>query len=122
MRNSAMNSPLNIQVYDKQQLVFAEEFAGPLELGRQLEKDEALFVPKQDAGRWRVAIAPIGEDTVSRKHALLEPLGNGRLRLTNLSTKMPILLAEGGELKPSAACELALPALLGIDRKSVRVQ
>src|SRR5947209_16735592 len=114
---------MNLQVYDRQELVYAEVFPGPVELGRQREKGEPLFSPRQDrSGPWRVAVASIGEDTISRRHVRLDPLSDGRVRLSNLSEKMPIGLTDGRELAPTAWCELTLPAVLAIDRWTVRVQ
>jgi adenylate cyclase len=112
-----------IRVYEKQQLVYAEEGAGPLELGRQESEHEAgPYTTKTEGGRRRIVIARLDEDTVSRQHALLEPLAEGRLRLTNLSRKLPVHRSDGGELRPGACCELSLPTVLTLGRKTVRVQ
>ena len=119
-----MAEPWQIWVYERQQLVYSGDFDGPVELGRQGESTEAVFSRKFDAenDRWRLIIAGRDEDSVSRKHALLERLDGGRARLTNLSAKVPIRLADGGDVRPGTACELPLPALLLVGRKTVRVQ
>ena len=119
-----MADPWHIRVYEKQQLVFSADFDGAVELGRQGEGTERLFAKKYDErdGRWRLVIAGRDEDSVSRKHALLEPLPGGRARLTNLSAKVPIRLPDGGDVKPNTATEVALPTFLLLGRKTVRVQ
>jgi len=59
-----MTAALQIRVYDKQVLVFSDEFEGPVELGRQSESREGLYTKKLDSGRWRVVIASFDEDAV----------------------------------------------------------
>src|SRR5438105_177622 len=111
-----MAEPWQIKVYEKQQLVYSGDFEGTVELGRQGDGSERLYSRRFDekAGRHRLVIAERDEDSVSRRHALLEPLDGGKARLTNLSIKVPIRLQEGTdpqrEVKPSGACEVALPA------------
>jgi adenylate cyclase len=119
-----MADPWHIRVYEKQQLVFSADFDGAVELGRQGEGTERLFARKYDEKdrRWRLVIAGRDEDSVSRKHALLEPLPGGKARLTNLSAKVPIRLPDGGDVAPSRATEVTLPTFLLLGRKTVRVQ
>src|SRR5262249_26348762 len=62
------------------------------------------------------------EDRVSRRHAYLEPMPGGRVRVINRSGKAPIGLPDGRVLGPGDRCELPLPAVLALGHKSVRVQ
>src|SRR5207249_3235460 len=62
------------------------------------------------------------EDTVSRDHALVEPLGSDRVKLTNTSAKVGIRLADGSELKAGQFCERALPTAMTFGRKTVCIQ
>jgi adenylate cyclase len=117
-----MAEPWQIRVYDRQQLVHAGECALPVELGRQGEGEPGPFNQRQEAGRCRVVIARSDEDAISRRHALLEPLAEGRVRLTNLSATMPIRLADGGEVRPGACAEAPSPVLLTLGKKAVRLQ
>ena len=117
-----MIGPLSIQVYDGNKLAFSEELDGPVELGRQSDRREGVYSRRPEAGRWRVVIAGVEEDAVSRKHALLEPLANGRLRLTNASSIIPLCLPDGRALEPGLSGEVALPIILAIGRKTVRVE
>lgn len=112
-----------IRIYDQQQSVYSGEISGRVELGRQGDSGERLYSKKylEAEGRWRLVVASRDEDSVSRRHALLEPAGKGRLRLVNLSAKVAIRLQDGTDLAPNAASELALPAVLTLGRKIVRI-
>jgi adenylate cyclase len=114
---------MHVRVIDRQQVVFSRDFSGPVELGRQNDAGEELYSSRPlESGTWRAVIARLDEDTLSRHHARLEPLADGRVRVTNLSGKVPIRLGDGGELAAGASCELALPAVLAVGRKTVRLQ
>src|SRR5919206_1648685 len=118
-----MPGALHIRVIDRQQIVFSREFSGPVELGRQSDAQEELYSARSlGSGRWRAVIARLDEDTLSRRHALLEPLDATRVRLTNVSAKVPIRLADGTDLPAGASRELTLPTALVIGRRTVRLQ
>jgi adenylate cyclase len=114
---------LHVRVIDRQQIVYSQDFAGPVELGRQNDGKEELYSCKLlPSGRWRAVIARVDEDTLSRRHACLEPADGGRVRITNVSAKVPIRLDDGSELPAGATCEVNLPVMLAIGKKTVRVQ
>jgi adenylate cyclase len=118
-----MASVLQVQVLDRHQEVYNRNFSGSVELGRQNDGREDLYAARQvKTGAWRVVIAPLDEDTISRQHAYLEPLAGSRVRLTNKSGKVPIRLADGTELSAGRSVELELPAVLGLGRRTVQVQ
>ena len=103
--------------------LFNREFNTPVELGRQNDAGEELYSARPlGSGRWRAVIARLDEDTLSRRHALLEPIDGGQFRLSNLSAKVPIRLLDGNEIPAGTSRELTLPALLYIGRKQVRVE
>jgi adenylate cyclase len=117
-----MANHLRIQVYDRHQPVFADEFDGPIELGRQNDTRETAFTKCQTSGRWRAVIARLADDGISRRHALLELVAPGRIRLTNLSAKLPIRLPDG-DVAPNGRREVVLPAQLSFGRQiEVRVE
>src|SRR5207245_1562584 len=62
------------------------------------------------------------EKSVSRQHALLEPLAEGGFRLTNLSAERSIGLPDGNELKPKAGCSVSADALLTLGKRTIRLQ
>src|SRR5437764_15304234 len=104
-----MTSPLYIQVYDKQHVIYAAEFTAPAELGRKTEIESAIYTRRRLANnRWRAVIAELKELTISRRHLLVEPLAPDRVRLTNVSARLAVRLADGRELKPEESSELAL--------------
>jgi adenylate cyclase len=113
-----------IRIYDKQQLVSEDlEVDGPVELGRQSDEGEEPYSLRQAApGLWRLVIARLDEDGVSRRHALVEPLAGGRARVKTVSTKIPLHLEGGGDLDPGAEREVSLPVVLAVGRKTVRFE
>jgi adenylate cyclase len=116
-----MVTPVQIQVFDHEQLAFSDEFEGTVELGRQSEPAEDVYKGHLEGDRWRVAIARLKEQFVSRRHALIVPLEGGLVRLTNTSTLIPLTLAGGAELAPQATVELRMPATLSIGRKNILI-
>jgi adenylate cyclase len=118
-----MSHPFQIKIYDRQELVYeSAELTGPVELGRQTDDtDGPLFVLKRKADRQRLVIARMEEDTISRLHMLLEPIAKDRVRISNLRDRLPLRLQDHTELPPKGACELTLPCLLPLGRKSIRI-
>jgi adenylate cyclase len=134
-----MADTLYIRIYDQSQPVYTNEIHGRIELGRQenLTPEERLYSKRLidfrriDVGKGRppiekenftrVIVASKDESNVSRDHAFIEPLGNGRARLENLSSKAEICLSDGTKLAPLLSCELTLPATLTLGRRLVSV-
>ncbi len=117
-----MSSPLQIRIHDKRQPVYSADLAGPLEFGRQGDPAEAACSHKWQNDCWRVVIARADESFVSRKHVRLEPLASGKVRLINLSRKLAVRLESGQELNPQASLEVALPVVMILGVKAVRIQ
>jgi adenylate cyclase len=103
--------------------LFNREFTTPVELGRQNDAAEEIYSARPlGSGRSRAVIARLDEDTLSRRHALLEPLDSTRFRITNLSAKVPIRLLDGLEIGAGASRDLPLPTTLYIGRKQVCIE
>jgi len=143
-----MPGALQVQVIDKQQIVYTADFAGAVELGRQIDANESLYSSRlleqpqwrgalsmlsdeqkrvseevlKTVGLSRAVVASLNEDTISRHHVLLEPLGNNRVRVGNVSSKVPIRLPDDRDLPAGKTVELDLPVALGIGRKTVRAR
>jgi adenylate cyclase len=117
-----MSTPLRLQVYEGQQPAYSAELTEAVELGRQDGSEEGPYAEENLPGRRRVVIAGREERTVSRRHALLQPLPGGGVRLINLSDVQPVVLPDGRELEPRGWCELTLPAALLIGVKMVRLE
>jgi adenylate cyclase len=118
-----MSTRLQVLVYENRQLKESSEFDGPVELGRQRDRDELLFSRKSEGSTFRWVIARRDETTVGRNQMLLTPLPDGRVKVTNGSDKQPIRFLDRPDLGPSASCEANLPVLIILGpTKTVRVQ
>lgn len=71
---------------------------------------EHLLVPALAGGVLRIPVAAATQLDVSRRQLLLEPVGDGRVRLTNLSGSTPVLCFERPSLSPGESVECPLPA------------
>jgi adenylate cyclase len=118
-----MDNLWQIHVYEDQRLVHAGEVNGAVELGRQATTRELAYTQTEESpGRWRVVVGRREEQNISRKHVLLEPLADNRVRVTNQSTSQAVRFQGGGELAPQAAGEWSLPLVLGLGGKTVEIQ
>ncbi|HLJ97575.1 MAG TPA: adenylate/guanylate cyclase domain-containing protein [Gemmataceae bacterium] len=117
-----MSPPYQIRVYENQQLLHTFDCDGAAEVGRQAEGEHGPFRQKREAGRSRLIIAHLNEPSLSRKHVLIEPLTDGRFRVTNLSSTQALYSLEGGELKHHNCRELAAPVVLTLGKKTLRIQ
>ena len=123
-----MNNTWQLRVYDSERLVYEADFTGIAEIGRQQSDDDrrpgdSVFRPwhRQAGGVWRVIIASLKEITVSRKHLEVKPLSSGRFLLTNKSSTQVIGLPNR-ELNPNEFSEVALPAVVRLGNKTIRLQ
>ena len=113
-----------IQIFEGDRSVFEDEFQGPIELGRQVGEEVIHGRYRTVEGRSRVVVAPRTSSKIARRHALIEPIGVDRVRISNLSMRdsiavrdaEPIPRAEPGGDLPSrvldlpAAFDLASPS------------
>jgi adenylate cyclase len=114
---------MQVLVFENRQLKESCEFDGSVELGRQRDRDEALFSRKRENNAWRWVIARRDETTVGRNQVRLTPLDNGRVQVINGSDKQPIRFLDRPDLGPGASCEANLPVLVILGpSKTVRVQ
>src|SRR5439155_20131178 len=102
--------------------VYTAEVAAPVVLGRQADGEAAPYGHRSDAQGSRVVLARLEEASVSRKHARLERLPDGRLRLTNTSSALPIRLADRSDVKPQNSRDLDPPILMTLGDRTVRVE
>ncbi|MBI3462249.1 MAG: hypothetical protein HY000_04195 [Planctomycetes bacterium] len=113
---------LVIRVYEEQQLVLLEVVDGPVELGRQrAEEHEPYSIRHQDDG-WRVVIARLEEESVSRQHARVELLEPDQIQVTNLSATRSISFQDGVRLGPGEKRVFSEPMLFTLGHRAVRVQ
>src|SRR5438105_343159 len=119
--DAATNLDWEIRIFEGAKKIETVTGAGPVELGRQQSEAEALYALIRQGDRGRVAVAPLEDRAVPRRHLLAEPLANDRVRLTNLSDRVRLGLAGVGELKPGESREVALPAALQLGSRTVRL-
>jgi adenylate cyclase len=115
----------DLQVFDRQRPVFSDSLSEPIEFGRQEKEQDPLFVKlpcTSSAAGCRVFIARLQETNVSRGQLRIEPLAGDRIRVTNLSSKNPIMVRDSFPIAPQSSCELAAPVLLSFADKSIRVE
>jgi adenylate cyclase len=120
-----MSEPLQLRVLVDDRPAFEVPLAGPLELGRQQagEPEAYTLLPGDNSGPARLIVARQDErDNVSRRHALLEPLPTGRVRVTNRSrAKLLCSAAPGGAISAGAAAEIEPPFSLFLPSRAVSV-
>ena len=117
-----MTAAFQLRVIDEEKkTVFVSDYSKRVEIGRQDRGEPGPYNHRLEADRWRLVIAPLTEDTVSRHHLSLEPLEDGRLRVKNGSAAIPIRLSSGEELKPGETRILPIPSHLLIGRRTIRV-
>jgi adenylate cyclase len=118
----AMNSRLLLRVYADRAVVHSGEFEGVVELGRQQDGEDGPYARRAEAGATRLVIAPLEEQAVSRRHVRLEALAGGKVRVTNLSSKLSVGIEGSKDVLPRASVDVPLPAILLVGRKVLRVQ
>ncbi|MFO0845560.1 MAG: adenylate/guanylate cyclase domain-containing protein [Gemmataceae bacterium] len=118
-----MSARLQVRVYENRQPVGADEFDGPVEVGRQRDRDEVLFARKREAVGWRWVVARRDETMIGRNQMRLEPLAGGRVRVINGSDRQPIRFLDGTDLAVGAATDLPLPVVVILSQsKTLRVE
>ena len=117
-----MSAQYKLEIFCRQQSVYAADLRGPVELGRQQRAGEPLYRPQPGPGCVRVAIARLDETMLSRSHVRLEPLAEGRVRLTNLSTANLLQLEDASFVSPGTSCEVAVPALVTVADRAIRLE
>lgn len=122
-----MAEPYEVLVFDRTEKIYKGEFSGVVELGRQRDAEESVGGKIVRGGVARVVVARSDENTVSRVHARIEPLGDGRCRVTNLSDKLPVricspMAVDLDRLRDFQDVPLPADFILGQGQKQVRIQ
>lgn len=116
-----MPAPFSVRVFDQQDLRYAVECQGPVILGRDSGGEQPGATYPAPGGT-RMVIAAREERSVAREQARIQPTPDGKIRITNLSDKVVIGLADGTPLTPGAWRELPLPAMFTVGPKAIRIQ
>jgi adenylate cyclase len=115
-----MSNSWQVRVYEKQNLVYVVDGAGPVELGRQCDASESIYSKNERSGYCRLVIAPWDETDISRQHVLLETIGDQRMRVTNRSDRQTLRLPTE-LLQPKAMAEAEFPVVLTLGNKGNKV-
>jgi adenylate cyclase len=99
---------LTVRVTNARQTQQIEHPSGPLEFGRNPQRD--------------VAHMPVDDDFVSRSHLRVEELPDGRLLAENLSHKNPVALGDGSTLSIGTVRKLDLPTCITIGNTRIEVR
>lgn len=108
-----MPPQFRIEISHQGVVVHSAEICRPLELGRQESLQEPLYACKSGSIADRLVFAPLERNTISRRHLLAEPLGDGKVKITNLGSRGPLQLAEG-PIGPSESREVQVPYQLAL--------
>ncbi len=119
-----MAESFQLCVYENDKLMFDRTLSKPVEIGREQNQSEQVpyAEPKDLGDRLRLVIAGKDEAGVSRTHALLQPAINGKIRVSNRSSTLEILVADVTALKPnSAPVEVSVPLTLFLGNRKIQV-
>src|SRR5439155_25998740 len=116
-RAAAMSLPLELLIYERPSAEKPPQHASTLalrgrtELGRQETTAEALYSSswRETEHYWRVVIARGTEQTIGRHHVLVETLPDGRLQLTNTSTRSTVQIDGGPSLARGVPYQTEVP-------------
>lgn len=113
-----MSTTFKIRFVIEQEDAFTEQFDGPVTLGRQRSPEDGYLLKSRDDNGWRVAIAPRSDNTVSREHVLINPVGDDRIQITNVSSNNYFYLEEATKLEipPKASIVRELPIKLSFGK------
>lgn len=117
-----MTAAFQLRVVDEdKKTVFVYDYSKRVEIGRQDRGEPGPYNQSFKVDHWRLVVAPLTEDTVSRHHLSLEPVSEGRFRVTNGSKAIPIPLSSGESVKPGESRDLHVPCQMMLGRKMLRV-
>jgi adenylate cyclase len=99
---------LSIQVVNDKQNQHLDHASGPLELGRGPQRDVKRFM--------------VEDISVSRDQLRVEEVGEGRIRVENLSLKIPVALADGTSVPMGGSRDLSLPVCLAVGQTRIDIR
>ena len=120
-KSSARSNGINLSVYRHKSVEYTTVLDAPMELGRQDQKRGEPRPYNRTDDRKKLVIAGYRELTISRTHALLEPLASGHLRVSNCS-KTSMVRIDAENLFPGDTREVEIPVLLILGDRVVRVE
>jgi len=117
-----MTAAFQLRVIDEERRpVFTGDYTKRVEIGRQDRGESGPFSQRLVGDHWRLVIAPLTEDTVSRHHLSLEPVSENRVRVRNDSKTLAIRLGGLEDLRPGESIELPIPSQILLGKKLLRI-
>ena len=98
-----------IHVFDNENLTFSAEIAGVLEIGRQQAGEPHPFAMFRVGEKLRLVIAEQKYTQIAREQLEIKWQPDGTLRLTNISSSVPLRLRGAEPLHAKASRVLAMP-------------
>ena len=74
-----MSTRIQVSIFENRMLIKSEDFDGPVELGREQNRDEGLYARRRDKGLYRWVVARREETAVGRSQIIVTPLDDGRV-------------------------------------------
>ncbi len=117
-----MSAGIRLKIFDAGGFVAEEEFQGVVELGRQDRNEPGPFNRISKDDHTRLIIASHLEDSVSRHHVKLIPVGDYAVRIENISPAVPVRISDDGQqVGPGEKKEFNLPWVFTLGRKTIRI-
>jgi adenylate cyclase len=112
---------LKLRIMESDRLVFETAVTGPLELGRQRTNEPEPYSLVAGNGEClaRLIVARQQENNCSRQHFQLEPLPDGRVRVTNRSAVPLLRPTPHAAIPTGGVVELAPPLSVLLDSRSI---
>jgi adenylate cyclase len=117
-----MSEPLTLRISEGDRPCFEIVLAAPLEIGRQRDGEPPPYalLPPLPALPNRLVLVPNTVGNVSRSHLYLEPLADGRVRVTNRS-QVDYKTPQQATLPPRGSVELQPPFSLNLGNRTLEI-
>ena len=124
-----MQTPLQIRVYRRQELIHTSMLHDQMQFGRQKPGEPEPFY--YDASTGRVIVSPLDDKLVSREHLLIQLIPEfspERIEVRNLSRKRSVTIedcgtiANCGKLGPEESTQVIAPLLVSFEDIAIRVE
>ncbi len=104
----------HVQVFENDTRRFAAEIDGVLEIGRQQNNEPGAVAMVPAVGKQRLIVADRDFTELARQQLRVEPVTDGILRLTNLSSNVALRFNAGEALEASASRAFSMPVTVHV--------
>jgi len=99
-----------VHIFQNGSTTFSAVVSGIVELGRQQKGEPEAVSQREVEGRTRIIVAALDNTWIARQQLQAEPDQRGRLRLTNLSSRVALRIRGAEPLDASATRLVSMPA------------